>query len=103
MVSIRWNGEAVSPHIRNLAAKEAIIKESFIETKVWEYFEKGEIRSDDAKKILKIILRNITFGNPNEYSIYINLDESIIINIDIDANWSIAINDWEHTFYRMFV
>ncbi len=80
------SNEPLNLNNNNLAAKEAIIKESFIETKVWEYFEKGEIRSDEAEKILKIILRNITFGNPNEYSIYINLDESIIINIDIDVN-----------------
>lgn len=80
------SNERLNLNNNNLAAKEALIKESFIETKVWEYFEKGEIRSDEAEKILKIILRNITFGNPNEYTIYINLDESIIINIDIDVN-----------------
>ncbi|HPZ75132.1 MAG TPA: hypothetical protein PK723_04895 [Candidatus Pacearchaeota archaeon] len=78
--------EPLNLNNNNLGAKQVIIEKSFIDTKMWKYFEKGEIRSDDAEKILKIILENLTFGNPNEYSIYINLDESIKINIDIDVN-----------------
>ena len=75
----------------NLGAKKVIIEKSFIDTKIWKYFEKGEIRSDDAEKILKIILENLTFGNPDEYSIYINLDGSIKINIDMDKSTSISL------------
>lgn len=74
-----------------LGAKKVIIEKSFIDTKIWKYFEKGEIRSDDAEKILKIILENLSFSNPDEYSIYINLDGGIKINIDMDKSTSISL------------
>jgi hypothetical protein len=70
--------------INNLEAKKDII-EVLIDEKIWEILAEGEIRSDKAMEILEKLLDKLTFGNSDEHSITINLDDSITIIVDMDV------------------
>lgn len=70
--------------INNLEAEEDII-EVLIDEKIWEILSEGEIRSDKALEILEKLLDKLTFGDSEEHSITINLDNSITIIVDMDV------------------
>lgn len=70
--------------VNNLVAEKDII-EVFIEEKIWEILAEGEIRSDKAMEILEKLLDKLAFGDSEEHSVTINLDDSITIIVDMDV------------------
>lgn len=75
--------------VNNLEAEKDII-EVLIDEKIWEILDAGEIRSDIAMKILEKLLDKFAFGDSDEHSITINLDNSItiIVNMDVENYFS---------------
>ncbi|MDY6895698.1 MAG: hypothetical protein SVO01_09835 [Thermotogota bacterium] len=70
--------------VNNLETEKDII-EVFIDEKIWEILSDGKIKSDKAMEILEKLLDKLAFGDSDEHSVTINLDDSITIIVDMDV------------------